>query len=158
MKRSHRQPWMLQWKRLRITQEWAPPSKPWDYHDNSARQAVRSAHCVLRRRGVVLCDGELKCGEWLESRSCAKVLLLDKVGSGHKLLHVDELGNSFLAWLIAQKKLIVGSPLVPPIPLHHRPVDYPSGCFSDVWHRRQIWCTSTMTLKHYFGSVSARMA
>jgi len=55
-------------------------------------------------RGVVLFNGELKWGEWLESRSGAIILLLDDAGSDKKLRYVDESGNSFSSWLVAQRK------------------------------------------------------
>jgi hypothetical protein len=55
-------------------------------------------------RGVVLYDGELKWGEWLESRSGVNILLLDDAGSDQRLRYVDELGDSFSSWLVAQRR------------------------------------------------------
>jgi hypothetical protein len=55
-------------------------------------------------RGVVLYDGELKWGEWSESGSGVKILLLDDAGSDKRLLYVDESGNGFSSWLIAQRR------------------------------------------------------
>jgi hypothetical protein len=55
-------------------------------------------------RGVVLYDGELKWGESLESRTGVKILLLDDTGSDKRLRYVDESGNTFSSWLVAQRK------------------------------------------------------
>ena len=55
-------------------------------------------------RGVVLYDGELKRGKWLESRSGVKILVLDDAGSDKRLRYVDESGNSFSSWLVAQRR------------------------------------------------------
>jgi hypothetical protein len=76
-------------------------------------------------RGVVLYDGELKWGEWLESRSGVKILLLDGIGSCQKLRYVDESGNGFPTWLIAQRKARRGKhghgTSLAPSPAHRKP-------------------------------------
>ena len=55
-------------------------------------------------RGVVLCDSELRWGELVESRTGVRILLLDDAGPNQKLHYVDESGNSFSSWLVAQRK------------------------------------------------------
>ena len=55
-------------------------------------------------RGVVLYDGELRWGELVESRTGVRILLLDDAGPNQKLHYVDESGNSFSSWLVAQRK------------------------------------------------------
>ena len=56
-------------------------------------------------RGVVLYDGELRWGELVESRTGVRILLLDDAGPNQKLRYVDESGNSFSRWLVAQRKV-----------------------------------------------------
>ena len=55
-------------------------------------------------RGVVLYDGKLRWGEWLESRTSVKILLLDDAGPNQQLQYVDESGNCFSSWLVAQRR------------------------------------------------------
>ncbi|MGA2477667.1 MAG: hypothetical protein ABSG63_02825 [Spirochaetia bacterium] len=55
-------------------------------------------------RGVVLYDGELRWDELVESRTGVRILLLDDAGPNKKLHYVDESGNSFSSWLVAQRK------------------------------------------------------
>ena len=55
-------------------------------------------------RGIVLYDGELRWGELVESRTGVRILLLDDARPNQKLRYVDESGNSFSIWLVAQRK------------------------------------------------------
>ena len=85
-------------------------------------------------RGVVLYDGGLKWGEWLESRSGVKILLFDGTGSCQKLRYVDESGNGFSTWLMAQRKArrhrAVRSSDPAPSPLTRLPLKLFLGCLS----------------------------
>ena len=58
----------------------------------------------LDGRSVVLYGGHRKWGEWLVSKSGAKILLLDDAGSNERLRFVDEAGNRFSSWLITQRR------------------------------------------------------
>ena len=55
-------------------------------------------------RGVALCDGALRWGETVESRTGVRILLLDEMGPDNKLRYLDESGGVFLNWLDAEKK------------------------------------------------------